>query len=436
MKRPREPGARRRGPSGAAPVIASVLLIALTLPVSAQTSSDPAPATPSATDTQHPALLPEPSLLTRAIRFVDRRTRGDDALPKNGVYVDFGGMPTGAGWISLGPGYRHRLFGDRALIDASTSVSWRAYKAAQARFEVGDIRGRQLVVGSQVLWHDLTQVHYWGNGPDSLEQNSSEYRLKTIDVIGYLRVRPKDWLTIGGAAGWLHRPRLSSSVGPFDRDYPYTREVFPADPVFGMAEQPNFLHGDVSLTVDTRTHRGYPTSGGLFRAAAASYSDRDSGLFTFRRYQAEALQLVPVIRDVWVIGLHGWAVASDVAPGRAVPFYMAPSLGGGNSIRGFNNYRFHDRNLLVVNAESRWALFRHLDGAVFIDKGSVAARFADLNLDTTTYGVGFRVHTDTTTLVRFDIAHSREGWNFLLKMHDPFRFGRLSRHTAAVPFAP
>jgi hypothetical protein len=43
-------------------------------------------------------------------------------------------------------------------------------------------------LGSQVR-QDLTQVHYWGTGAHSLETDSSEYRLKTLNTVGYVSVR-------------------------------------------------------------------------------------------------------------------------------------------------------------------------------------------------------------------------------------------------------
>jgi hypothetical protein len=73
---------------------------------------------------------------------------------------------------------------------------------------------------------------------------------------------------------------------------------------------------------------------------------------------------------------------------------------------------------------------------VFVDAGSVAARARDLDLARTSYGFGFRAHTQKTTLARFDVARSAEGWRFLLKLTDPLRIARVSRRTAAVPFVP
>jgi outer membrane protein assembly factor BamA len=136
----------------------------------------------------------------------------------------------------------------------------------------------------------------------------------------------------------------------------------------------------------------------------------------------------------WVFALHGWTVWNDVAPGRSVPFYLLPSLGGNNSLRSYAEYRFHDLNMAVVNVESRWALFTHVDVAAFVDAGNVAARFQDLNLAKRSYGGGVRLHTDRATFARVDVAYGAEGWKAVFRTNDPLRFSRLTRRVAAVPF--
>lgn len=107
-----------------------------------------------------------------------------------------------------------------------------------------------------------------------------------------------------------------------------------------------------------------------------------------------------------------------------------------DTLRGYRDYRFHDRNLLLASAESRWALFRDVDAAAFFDAGNVSARAGGLNLRKTSWGGGLRVHSRTSTLARLDIGHSREGWQAFFKLEDPFRLNRLSRRTADVPFVP
>ena len=70
------------------------------------------------------------------------------------------------------------------------------------------------------------------------------------------------------------------------------------------------------------------------------------------------------------------------------------------TLRGYDNYRFTDRNLVLASAESRWALLRDLDVAAFFDAGNVAARRGDLNLHKTSWGGGVRLHSGRSMLLR------------------------------------
>jgi outer membrane protein assembly factor BamA len=140
-----------------------------------------------------------------------------------------------------------------------------------------------------------------------------------------------------------------------------------------------------------------------------------------------------------VLALHGWQVWSDTSSGDVVPFYLLPSLGGKNTLRGYHEYRFHDRDMQVFNVESRLALFAHVDAAVFADLGKVAPRASDLDFTDLkrSYGVGLRVHNATSTLARLDVGHSVEGWRVFFKVSDPFRRSTpASGRSAVVPFVP
>lgn len=404
----------------------------------AQTTADRFASSESAQgSSDRTGLIPEPRVIERGIEFAIRVSKsGDGGEVKNGFYPELSDMITGAGWISAGPGYRHWLFGDRAFVDASAAVSWRAYKMAQVRFEAAHLARSRVAVGTQVRWQDLTQVTYFGEGPESIEGTRSEYRMTTANVVGYTVVKPVQWLSINGRFGWLDRPDLDSPAGTFRRGHPYTGEVFPGDPVFQLAEQPSYLHGETSIVADTRDERGYPSTGGMYRAAWTRFSDRDAAAFSFDRYEAEAAQFIPLAERRVVVALHAWLAGSGTETGQTVPFYLLPSLGGANTLRGYADYRFHDRSFLVLNAESRVAVLTHLDAAVFVDAGNVAPRVADLNLDRRSYGFGVRMHARQTTFARFDVARGGEGWRFLFRVNDPFRFGRLSRRTAAIPFVP
>jgi hypothetical protein len=420
--------------------IATVTLALLcAYPVSASAQEQPrspaqgAPPIPE-TATEAQGFIGEPDFITRAVIFGDRHFGNGDRT--NGFYIDSFNMITGAGWIAAGPGYRRWMKQDAMFADASASISWRGYKTAQARFELPRFANSRLALGTAFRWQDYGQVAYYGEGAESLSTNVSEYRLKSTNLVGYATLRPARWIDIGLEAGILN-PSIGPRSGSFLRaDRPDTRFRFPGDIVFSMAEQPSFLHGQVSATADTRDFPGHPTRGGLYRAAMSNFSDRDTGVFSFKRYETEVAQFIPVADSRVVFALHGWLAASDTGDGQFVPFYLQPSIGGHNTLRGYADYRFHDRNLLLLNAEARIAMMTHVDTAVFWDAGNVAPRFGDLNLDKRSWGVGLRLHSRRQTFARFDVARSDEGWRAIFRLTDPLHLSRLTRRTAPVPFVP
>ena len=411
---------RRQHASAGRFVLAAVLVTAFADPARAQA--------PSGTSE---GLLAEPAIIERAVVFVDRR-QGNGEF-RNGFYPNLWNMIPGAGWISVGPGYRRWYAKDQVFVDASAGVSWRGYKTAQAKFELPKIASSRVVLGSQVAWNDFTQVNYFGDGPDARLQNRSEYRIRSQNLVGYVTVKPAEWVGIGAQIGWL-RPSILPRAGWFESDRPDTRQVFPGDPVFASANQPTFLQREVSVSADTRDFPLHPTRGGLYRAAAARYADAEDA-FSFRRYEAEGAHFLP-LGAKFVVALHGWLAASDPGEGQAVPFYLQPSLGGHNTLRSYPDYRFHDRNLVVINAEGRIAAMAHVDAAVFFDAGNVAPRLGDLNLDKRSYGAGLRLHTRRQTFARLDVARGSEGWRLVFRVTDPLDLSRVSRRLVAAPFVP
>lgn len=403
------------------------------------TTVDAQGTTPKATDPpeEKAGLLAEPEALAKAFRFVDRKL-GGSGEEKYGFYPELGNMITGSGWISAGPGYRHRVLEGQGLVDVSAALSWKLYKMAQAHFELPRLAKNHLTLGAQALYQDLVRLDYFGLGSDSLKSRRSGYRLRESDVFGYVTVKATPWLSVIGRFGRIHQGDLDRKGGR-KVAYPDTLDVFTDATAPGLARQPDFLHGDISLVADTRNHRGHPTDGGQYRVTVASYVDREFATYTSRRYEVEGSQFVPVASGRLVLALHAWEVFSDTAQGQTVPFYLLPTLGGPNTLRGYEDYRFRDNNMQVVSAESRVALFTHIDAAAFVDAGKVAPFASDLNFRQmkSSYGFGVRVHNKGSTMARLDVAHSKEGWRVMLKTSDPFRRSALTGgRTQVIPTVP
>ena len=99
---------------------------------------------------------------------------------QEGLYPELGGMIPGAG-ISVGPGYRHRLF-NSAIVDASAAVSWHQYTMLRSRLEIPQLFTEHLSAGTELKYQDFTQVNFFGIGGDSSKANQSNYRLTDLDL--------------------------------------------------------------------------------------------------------------------------------------------------------------------------------------------------------------------------------------------------------------
>jgi len=415
--------------------VSLALIGLLAMPTTARAQQLPSDLPPGWVIPTPAALFKEPASMKKLIDVTD--TLSGDGEPRDGAYVELGHMVTGAGWLSAGPGYRHHVFGGRAIVDGTAAVSWNLYHVAHGGLEFPQLAHGRLTAGAQATYQDLLQVDYFGLGNESRQADRAAYRFNNTDVVGYATTRIVPWLSVTGRAGRMTRPRLSTATG-WRVTVPNAIDLFPDSLAPGIAAPPSFVHADMSIVADRRDHAGHPTRGGLYRASIAGYSDRDAGTYSFRRYEAEAAEFVPVASK-WVVALHAWEVFSDASADHIVPFYLMPSLGGGNTLRGYYDYRFHDDDMQVFNAESRWALFAHVDVAAFADFGKVAPRAADLDFTQLkrTYGAGLRLHNATSTLARLDIGHSTEGWRIFFKIGDSFKrttpaFGGSS----VAPFVP
>ena len=207
-------------------------------------------------------LIREPDFIERAVVFADRRQGNGEFT--TGLYPDLFNMIPGAGWISAGPGYRQWYAKERVFVDTSMAVSWRGYKLLQGRVELPKIARSRIALGAHYRWQDFTQIRFYGTGPESFKSNDSEYGLRSNSLIGYAAVRPLEALNIAGQIGWLS-PSVRPRAGWFQRDTPDTRTVFPANPVYAVADQGTFVQREVSVTADTRDfprHGALPRTGG------------------------------------------------------------------------------------------------------------------------------------------------------------------------------
>jgi len=322
----------------------------------------------------------------------------------SGWHPNFESAYRGSGF-TLGAGY---MFHPSAYdtLDIRGSYSVNSYKLAEAEFKsprLFDRRGELTVRGG---WRDATEVGFYGVGMNTLSRDRANYRFEEPFGTALLTIRPTRRLLMVRGGFEASRWDLKSAKGAVRS----VDEIYTSDTLPGLGATTTYLHTQATIGVDSRPSSEYARRGGFYGVTGHYYHDRDDAL-GFRQVDYEAIQHIPILRESWVISLHGLAKTTWANGDQEIPFYMLPSLGGGSNLRGFSSFRFSDRHSLLLQAEWRIVANRFFESAVFYDTGKVAARTSDLDFKhlKSDYGIGARFHAPMQTVLRVEVARSNQG---------------------------
>jgi hypothetical protein len=345
------------------------------------------------------------NVLEKGLTFVE--TGSIPLLTRDGLYAKLGSLTTGSGF-AYGAGYRtSRLFRREGTLDVWMGATAKGYWATEGRVRFPNLAAGRLLVEGYGRRHEYPQEDYFGLGPLSLRRNQTDYSLIANTMGGRMAVRPARVVMVGGGLEYLH-PTVGNGS---DQSLPSIGETFDDRTAPGLSRQPDFLRTSAFVDVDWRRPRN-ARNGGWYRAELSHYSDRDLGAFSFNRLDVDVRQFVSCLSERRVFVGRVFASTSDHATGQEVPFYLMPTLGGNDSLRGFRDYRFRGPHALLLQGEYRFEIWSGLDAAVFYDAGKVAMRRSHLDLHNleTNYGFGFRFNTDNGVVLRVDTAlGSRDG---------------------------
>jgi len=370
---------------------------------------------------------PERGVVERALYWYDNQY----VLSKifggwNGLRLAGGDFPAGAG-TKIGVGFSRGasalsttsgVHANRPGFDTVAAYSTRGYSRVGGAFSLERIGGAPLDLRVRGQHYKFPQEDFFGLGADSSEENRTNYLLESSEAGAELQWKPWKHIDLSGGMTYT-RPKVGSGT---DSRFQSTELVFDPSTTPGLAAQPDFLRSDAGVAFDWRDNPLHPHAGGRYGVELSDFRDQDLHSYSFRRMAIDLQQYVPVPNRYRTIALRAAAVMTDPRAGNDVPFFYQPTLGGARQLRGFREFRFQDRNSLSLTAEYRWEASWLLDGALFVDAGKVAADRSDLTLRDleVTYGIGFRIHSNSAFTARLDLAFSREGFIPLLRFEHVF----------------
>lgn len=312
------------------------------------------------------------------------------------VRLNFGDFRPGAGF-AMGATYVAPV-GERGLWSAGGALSVQHFKEVETRLDVPPWSTDRVKVIGTARWEDAPDLRFFGLGMDAPQSGEVTYALRSTGAGGEVHVQGPSHLGYGADVGYTH---IQSADGAGDA------------PLVGEQTTSAWWRTGAYVEMDTRQSPGYTTSGGLYRVALHHYAGLASAP-GFARTEVDLRQFVPILHDNWIVALQARADLTASSDGADVPFFMLPSIGGRETLPGFENYRFTDRNALLLRGELRWTPSPVVDMALFLDTGTVADTVRALDLGTLqhSWGLGARLHGSSVTALRLQVARSPEGWRY------------------------
>lgn len=308
----------------------------------------------------------------------------------------------GAGASYVTPAGHHALW--------ATSAAWSIhnFKAAGSALELPGVFGGRTDVRASAKWLDEPTLTFYGVGLAAPAGEKTNYGLRTTDVGLDIATHAGRWFNYGADLGLVDTRSRDVALST---DAP----TLLASEIPGFGADVTWTRAGVFAAIDTRESPGYTDHGGLYSASWRGYHDPD-GRFSFARTDLDLRQFVPILHGNWIIALQAKAQVATPAAGNVVPYFMLPAIGGRDTLPGFDDYRFADRASLLLRSELRWTPSPVIDMALLLDHGTVASRLRDVSVGglQRAWGVGMRLHSSTSTVLRFEIAHSIEGWRYNL----------------------
>jgi Omp85 superfamily domain len=304
------------------------------------------------------------------------------------------GSVASGGGIGFGVGYDSPA-DQRWYKDAEAMVSIYRYFGLEG--EIGRrAMSKRAQIGAFAAVRHMNRLDYFGIGPSTVYDDRSSFRLRetAAGTRGFFHIVPA--LRLGGSVA-MYKP----DVGPGSRGgVPSVEEHFSAGSVPGLTAEPLFgryrAFAEIvypTLAADRQGADDLDRYRGTYQVAIEAVRDYDGGRHDFHRWETELQQRIPGFRAGQRLTLHGFVSGTNT--GSDVPFYMLYALGGSSglksfrpnligtdgtqaTLRAFKNFRFRDRDVLLMQAEYRIPIFSRLDATVFVDAGQVAPRTSDL----------------------------------------------------------
>jgi Omp85 superfamily domain len=256
---------------------------------------------------------------------------------------------------------------------------------------------------------------FWGVGINSLRTERTTYSLTERGIRTQASVRIAGPLRLGASLDYSSN---SVSAGR-DKRFPTTSKLFGAADLPGLHSGAALLGAGLFAEFDRRDVVANPHRGFYARFAATSNDSVGRDDFGFINYALDARGYLPLGSTRRTLALRLLGDFNDPKGGSQVPFFRLARVGDGETLRGYDTYRFHGRHALHTSVEYRYQLastfdekgFGGIDALAFTDIGQVFNHRSEFSMNNlrATWGGGIQFSSARSTVFRVLYARSPEG---------------------------
>ncbi len=241
--------------------------------------------------------------------------------------------------------------------------------------------GEKFILNNQ-LSYSYFPDDFWGLGKIAPDSNKEHYSYKQY----YVYLHPQYLLGNNIFLGLL---------------YEYQRLLDVEYPAGGLFDKENVVGRDgyhisglgLSITYDTRDNAFSPDKGVLMQFYFNHFDHVFASDYDYTNFVLDFRKFIKVFRR-HVVALQAYVFLNA----GEVPLRSLASIGGANSMRGYYEGRYRDKNKADFQAEYRMPLFWRIGAVAFGDFGNVGSRLDQLNFQYLkySYGGGLRVALNTS----------------------------------------
>lgn len=167
----------------------------------------------------------------------------------------------------------------------------------------------------------------------------------------------------------------------------------------------------LTASYDSRDSEMNPHCGELIEAKMLWFGNYAGGDSTFTKGTIDIRKYFSIESTTLCFQVSGASVSGDI------PFYYYPSLGGGQSLRGFYYGRYMEKNLIFSQVEYRFPVWSFIGMTLFAGAGEVAqklSQFGEHPRLAAGLGLRFMLDKDQKINLRLDMSfNGRESYGYL-----------------------